>query len=334
MRAASLGAVLAALALCAGASRGATFQIVNQDGAGEGFNDPSPRAPVPGNPGITLGAQRLNVFNAAAALWGRSLVSSVTIRVGSQFNVLFCNPSSAVLGSAGPEAVDRDFPGAPVPATWYVIALSSAIQGSDQDPAGNDISAQFNSRLDTGDPNCLGAIPWWYGIGSPAPVGTVDLFTTVLHEIGHGIGVLSLHDLASGAKFMGFDDAYLRRLRDETTGLGWSVMNNAQRLASQVNTGNLTWTGPNANSTVPGFNAGINAGRLRMFAPNPAQPGSSVSHWDTALSPNELMEPILTPTSRDYATYRLLRDVGWTLTLLFKDGFEAGDDDFWSIAVP
>ena len=326
--------LLASLVLSAGLARAATFQIVNLDGAGEGFNDPTPRSPVPGNPGTTLGAQRLNVFNAAAGRWGASIQSGVTIRVGAQFNVLFCNASSAVLGSAGPQAVDRDFPGAPVAATWYVIALSNAIQGSDQDPAGDDIGAQFNSRLDTGDPNCLGGIPWWYGIGAPAPAGTVDLFTTVLHEIGHGIGVLSLHDLGTGAKFMGFDDAYLRLLRDESVGLGWSAMNNAQRLTSQVNTGNLTWTGANANSTVPGFNAGINNGRLRMFAPNPVQPGSSVSHWDTALSPNELMEPILTSTARDYATYRLLRDVGWGLLILFKDGFESGDDDFWSVAVP
>ena len=40
-------------------TRAATITVVNMDGAGEGFNDPTPVAPVGGNPGTTLGAQRL-----------------------------------------------------------------------------------------------------------------------------------------------------------------------------------------------------------------------------------------------------------------------------------
>jgi hypothetical protein len=36
-------------------STAATIVIVNNDGAGEGFNDPTPVAPVGGNPGVTLG---------------------------------------------------------------------------------------------------------------------------------------------------------------------------------------------------------------------------------------------------------------------------------------
>ena len=85
---------------------------------------------------------------------------------------------------------------------------------------------------------------------------------------------------------------------------------------------------------MPGFNAGVNASQLRMFAPNPFQGGSSVSHWDTVVSPNELQEPILTATAEDYATYRLLEDVGWLMNLIFKDSFESQDRDFWTSDVP
>lgn len=335
MRAASV-ALAAALSLLAAGASAATFQIVVLDGAGEGFNDPTPRAPVPGNPGVTLGQQRLNLFNAAAAVWGAALRSNVTIRVGSAFDPLLpCDPGGAVLGAAGPEEAYRDFAGAPVAATWYVVAVRNAIVGNDANAGVDDIGATFNSTLDAGTP-CLGGASWWYGIGTPPQGNTIDLYTTVLHELGHGLGVLSLHNLGTGAKFLGFDDAYLRLLFDEDTDEGWSTMSNAERLVSQVNTGDLVWTGANANATVPGFNTGVHPGnnRLRMYAPFPIQPGSSVSHWDTALSPNELMEPILTSTSRDYATYRQLRDVGWVMQLIFKDGFESVDDDFWNSALP
>lgn len=328
----SLAAAATSFALAAPVAA-ATITILNADGVGEGFNDPTPVAPAPNNPGVTRGQQRLNVFNAAAAVWGSYLRSSVTIQVSSQFNSLTCTPTGAVLGSAGPTTVHRDFANAPVASTWYVQATANSRANSDLSP-NPDISAQFNSQLDAGSPGCLGGIVWWYGIGVPPTAGTIDLFTTVLHEIGHGIGFLSLHDPATGEKFMGFNDAYLRLLRDESTAELWRDMTDAERLTSQVNTGNVTWAGPVAGAKAVGFNAGLNNGRIRMFAPNPFQSGSSISHWDTAVSPNELMEPILTSTARDYATYALMQDVGWQLLLIFRDGFESADDDFWSSAAP
>ncbi len=323
------------LALNAAAASGVTITILNSDSAGEGFNDPTPVAPLPGNAGVTRGQQRLNVFNAAAAVWARSLrtvQNSVQVRIQAQFNPLTCTTTGAVLGSAGPTTAHRDFAGAPLATTWYVQAVANSRAGVDLDAAAPDISAQFNSQLDVGSPSCLPGISWWYGIGSPPVAGTLDLFTTVLHEIGHGIGFLSLHNTSTGAKFLTFNDAYLRLLFDEETDEFWRDMTNGERLTSQVNTGQVVWRGAAATAKVPGFNAGINNARLRMFAPNPFQGGSSISHWDTALSPNELMEPILTSTARDYASYALMQDVGWAMLLIFKDSFESADDDFWSSA--
>lgn len=57
--------------------------------------------------------------------------------------------------------------------------------------------------------------------------------------------------------------------------------------------------------------------RAQMYAPNPFQSGSSVSHFDTTMSPNQLMEPaingdltqsVLPPQD---LTYRLFQDIGW-----------------------
>src|SRR5213592_1840012 len=116
------------------ASHAATITIVNLDGAGEGFNDPTPAAPVGGNPGTTIGAQRLYVFQYAAAIWGKLLPSSIEILVDSNFDPLDCDGSSAVLGSAGPNTLESDFPGADKTMTSYHVALANRLAGEDLDP--------------------------------------------------------------------------------------------------------------------------------------------------------------------------------------------------------
>src|SRR5687767_11531911 len=47
----------------------------------EGFNDPTVVAPVGGNPGTTLGEQRLLAFQHAANIWAQTLDSGVEIRI-------------------------------------------------------------------------------------------------------------------------------------------------------------------------------------------------------------------------------------------------------------
>src|SRR5947207_15351642 len=95
LRGVAAALVLAALA---GAPARATITIVNMDGANEGFNDPTPAAPVGGNPGTTVGQQRLNDFQHAAAMWDAILGSSVEIRIEASFDPLFCSSLTAVLG--------------------------------------------------------------------------------------------------------------------------------------------------------------------------------------------------------------------------------------------
>ena len=52
-------------------------------------------------------------------------------------------------------------------------------------------------------------------------------------------------------------------------------------------------------------------GHLQMYAPSQVSSGSSVSHWDTALVPDEIMEPIATAAPADLLTTALLTDLGW-----------------------
>ncbi|MCZ7650128.1 MAG: peptidase [Thermoanaerobaculia bacterium] len=244
-------ALLAALLLLPAAAPGAVITIVNNDGPNEGFNDPTPAAPVGGNPGVTLGQQRLNVFQRAAEIWGASLVSPVEILVRAQMDPQTCSGTSAVLGSAGTTTIHRDFTNAPVAGTWYHQALANSLAGVDLSAAQPDINTTFNSQIDTG---CLtGTVGWYYGLEPEAPADRIALLPVVLHELSHGLGFANFVNEATGQWNSGFPDIYSVFTYDNTAGLFWTQMNDAQRIASAINTYNVVWTGPVVFADAPRF---------------------------------------------------------------------------------
>ena len=303
----------------------ATFVIVNMDGPGEGFNDSTPVSPVGGNNGTTLGQQRLNLFQKAADTWGAAIKSSVPVRIQASFDPLTCNASSAVLGSAGATYVIRDFSGAPRAGTWYHPALANALAGVDLGPGDDDISATFNSAIDNNN-NCLSGTNWYLGYDHNHG-GDIDLLVVLLHEFAHGLGFSGFTSLSNptfGRFLLGYPDIYSHFTLDNTTGLHWDEMSNNQRKASATNTGNVVWDGPAVLAGATGFLTGGTdpAGHARLYAPNPVQNGSSISHFDTAASPNLLMEPYITPnlgSDLDLTDEQLI-DVGWTRADTDGDG--------------
>src|SRR2546425_3829690 len=174
----------------------ATIAILNNDSVGVGFNDTTPVAPVGGNPGTTLGQQRLNAFQAAANIWGATLTSGSTITIRASWAPLSCSANSGVLGSAGAVTVWSDFPGATFPGTWYSAALANKLAGSDLDSSDPEINAQFNVNL--GNSGCLTGTHFYLGLDNNH--GTdIDLVTVLLHEFGHGLGFQTFTNANTGA---------------------------------------------------------------------------------------------------------------------------------------
>ncbi len=238
------------LTLSAPAFAAATIVINNLNAAGVGFNDPTVVAPVGGNPGTTLGQQRLNCFERASNIWGATLTSNVTIVVNAQFSALTCTGTSAVLGSAGATSVFQNFPGAPLAGHWYPQALANKLSGFHLGGAGADISASFNINL--GNANCLAGSGWYYGYDHNE--GTlIDLVAVLLHEFAHGLGFQTFTNGSTGAYTGSLPSVWDRFLFDESTGLRWNESSAGQRAASSINAGNLTWDGPNTRMASRGF---------------------------------------------------------------------------------
>ena len=236
----ALFSLVLALAASSPAFGAVTIAISNNDGPNEGFNDPTPVAPVGGNSGTTLGQQRLNAFQAAAIIWGATLTSSVTIVIRANFDPLTCNATNAVLGSAGPLFLERDFVGAPFAATWYHEALGEKLFGGILTPS-PDIGATFNTNL--GQAGCLTGTFFYLGLDNNHGAN-VDLVTVLLHEFGHGLGFSTTTSSSTGVVFMGFPSVYDRFLVDNSTGESWIQMTNAERQASAIGVNRLAWNGP------------------------------------------------------------------------------------------
>lgn len=319
------------------AAQGATITIQVTDGPGEGFNDPTPFTPMGGNNATTLGQARLNVFNEAARLWGLLINSNVAIVVEASFDPLTCSASSGVLGSAGPTWVFHDFTGAPLPNVFYPAALADALHGSNIAGTNSngtqygltDISAQFNSTIN-GDPTCLGGSKFYYGfdhqMAAHAAQGPfiADLLGVVLHELGHGLGFVSIVDQSgAGVQASGGGvllSVYDQFIYDENSARFWPQMNDAQRAQSEIGTGangntGLVWNGAHVNAHLGRESAGVSAnGHMRLYAPHTFDASSSISHWDTTATPNLLMEPNYNLDTGNHTdlTVCVLYDLGWT----------------------
>jgi hypothetical protein len=254
-------AVAASLVLAFGAlasANAATIIITSRDAPGVGFNDPTPVDPVGGNPGTTLGEQRYNVYRYVADLWGAAINSAVPITVSAGWEALTCTATSAVLGSAGAWNIWYDFPGA-VPGTWYPQALANKLAGVNlsadipDDGTGYgtvDIKTQFNVNL--GKPGCLDGRFFYLGLDGNAG-SNVNFVTTLLHELGHGLGfsVLTVQT-STGLRLNATGTAYTEdglpsiwegKMFDNTAAKTWLAMTSLERKASAINPLKLAWTG-------------------------------------------------------------------------------------------
>src|SRR6185436_2731549 len=124
---------------------------------------------------------------------------------------------------------------------WVPLALANELIGIDLEPTESEITATFNGALNS----CTnGRQDWYYGFDGKAGDKS-DLLYVVMHELGHGLGFLSLVDLKTGETELGRFDAYSTHVFDLALGQPWTALTDAQRLQSIRSPRGVVWDGPN-----------------------------------------------------------------------------------------
>lgn len=215
---------------------------------GVGFDDDTPAAPVGGNPGTTLGAQRRELMLHALSIWGEQLESKVPIVVEAEFDLLECTPDGAVVGGAAATGWVRPQPppGAPAnqPPVIYPVALGDRLAGRDIAPGTPDIYIVFNARLDQ-EPckSNLGGL--YYGFDGAGGTAAIDLLSTALHELAHGLGFASSVDEETGKLTVSLGiDAFSTHIRDLDLDRTWNQLSDLERAGSAGNVRRLVFDGP------------------------------------------------------------------------------------------
>jgi hypothetical protein len=129
---------------------------------------------------------------------------------------------------------------------------------------------------------------WNSDTGSPSG-SEYDLFTVLLHEITHGLGFTSLSsatgisEISEGnpGAFSNLDDNLTRITEDKDL---WNFFARFVGITADLKSNDVGFSG--TNSVAANGNA-----IPKIYAPNPFEDGSSLSHWDLATFPNEIMKP-------------------------------------------
>jgi hypothetical protein len=252
-------------------------------------------------------------FQRAADIWSAVLTSSVPITVDARFAAL----PAGVLGSAGANSSSRNFPNAPLANTWFPAALANKLNGIDRVPGLADIDAEFSSSFS-----------WYFGLDQNVPSGQFDFVSTVLHELGHGLGFFGSEDVNGGIGSFGLTaGGILSPLvydRHVFSGAGQALValaNPSAGVAAFYTSNNIFFRTPPSLALRDEDLTEDVAGPVKLYAPNPFEPGSSVSHLDEATfppgDPNSLMTPFAGQQESDHnpgpLTLAMFQDMGWTV---------------------
>jgi len=287
----------------------------------DGFDDANTSVPAPADGGVRAAQATFQVnysgfptdariaFQAAVDIWASYVASPVPIVIDASWTPL----PTGILGRADATVVLRNFSGGQA-GTWYPSALANALHQADLLPTDSDIDAEFASNRTN----------WYFGTDGHPPAGTSDFETTVLHEIGHGLGfsgsmAVGPTGVGSWGTVLGHAGTGSPSIYDvfARNGSGAGLLtypNSSMSLGAQLVSNDVYFSGPYANAANGGS-------PIKLFAPSTWDPASSFSHFDEATylpgDQNSLMTPGLDRAESIHDpgpdALGVLHDLGWQI---------------------
>jgi Secretion system C-terminal sorting domain len=260
-------------------------------------------------------------FQRAVDIWQSIMVSDVPIRITANWESLGRN----VLGSASTSSLYRDFPGANKAYTYYPIALAEKMNHVNLNGDNSDIIARFNADFN-----------WYLGVDGNPPANRQDFVSTVLHEIGHGLGFFGSlrpldNDDTQGIITNGsvpyIYDHYVENLEKQKL-LNTDIFKNPSvELLKALTGGNLYANSPEilkSNDTL----------RARLYAPGSYQAGSSYSHLDESTYKTGTINATMTPQGANGEVnanpgpivLAFFREMGWVGSSIIHKRFTDSED--------
>ena len=237
------------------------------------------------------------VFEKAAATWSTVFSSDVPINVYVKWASLAAN----VLGSAGASVNVRNFVGANRLNTFYPIALAEKMTHKNLNGSNADIVATFNSDFTA----------WYIGTDGVPTINQIDLYSVVLHEMGHGLGFIgqvSVDNSEAGYGYPGIFDQYMVNAANVALMDTNSFKNPSAALYTQITSGKINLSSPAI------LRDNGSAGKL--YTPSAYSAGSSIYHVDQVKYKVGDANALMTP---QIARGEVTRSIGPIVTSAFND---------------
>jgi hypothetical protein len=225
--------------------------------------------------GFSYEAQQ--AFQYAVDIWKNLIYSPVPIRVKANWQSL----SKGVLGSCGPSDYFKNFNSTQKWNCYYPVALVEKMLGEEVNGIDQyELTAAFNKDFSN----------WYFGTDGKTPANQYDFVSTVLHELGHGLGFSGFFYSDRGRGGYGSDglsavfDQYVKDSTSNNLVNTTLFPNPSIKLNLELTSGWLKFDTKLSESKLP-----------RLYAPSTWDSGSSIYHLDDSSypvgDPNSLMTP-------------------------------------------